>query len=793
LYEETNSISLSMADEEKTIQTNDEGKEKERVTFIKDLLIRRVPQILGIYLGTSWAIIEFLDWLIDRYSISPNIPDVGLTVLASMVPTVLLLAYFHGSPGKDRWTKIEKIGIPTNIVLAIILIVFLFKGTDLRAMTEHVTLTDEFGEKIEKVVVRNKYRKKIFIFNFENLTGNKALDYLQFGIPVMCEYDLSQDLFLTPELSIVLYPQMVEAGYESKVGMPLTFMRSLAGERHMDYFIYGFIKNVNDTLNLETKIYNTDNSKLISDFTISETSPFKLVDQLSVRIKDALDLPEHHINETVDLPISEILSGSEKAIKYYVSFLENSLSNDNQENSHFLESAIKEDSSFALAYLELSMEQYNMLRHSEATNTLNAVMDLLYKLTDRHKFTSKYIYYVLSNEPDKVMTILKMWTELYPDDIFAHSIAAQRYAVRGMIEEAIGEFKEILRIDPEQYNYLITLGNYYLDLGILDSSLSYYKKYAEIFPQEAISYRNLGVYYRYVCQWDQAKENYNKALLMAHRTEEVGIKVDIANIELITGNFNKAFKNYTESLKSSPTVQDSARVFNALVRYYSTLGQFKKSKNAFEEKLKYYERILSKKDFLVHRVFNLDPYIKCGNIDQAIEILEAIEKELEPPLTNLINFGYLKVYSEIGEIEKARKEIPMAEELIKDFGEELLMANINYAQGRIYEAEGKYEQALEYYHESLNQLPSSIETYIDIARCYRLLENYSEAKDMILHGLKHRPFYPTMNYEATLIFLAEGNKGSALEYLNRAVDIWKDADMEYEKARNAKDLLLSLN
>jgi hypothetical protein len=122
------------------------------MTIVKDLIQRRVPQILGIYLATSWAIIEFLDWLINRFSISPHLPEFGLVILASMIPTVLLLAYFHGKPGRDTWTKIEKIGIPTNALAAIFLLLFLFRGKDLGAATARVTLEDEEGQTIERVI-----------------------------------------------------------------------------------------------------------------------------------------------------------------------------------------------------------------------------------------------------------------------------------------------------------------------------------------------------------------------------------------------------------------------------------------------------------------------------------------------------------------------------------------------------------------------------------------------------------------------------------------------------------------
>ncbi len=105
--------------------------------IVKDLLRRRVPQILGIYLAIGWGVLEFLDWLIRRYALSPYIADFGLLAWASMIPTVLMLAYFHGERGEQRWTRIEKIAIPANLLAAVALLVFMFagRGATVRAWT----------------------------------------------------------------------------------------------------------------------------------------------------------------------------------------------------------------------------------------------------------------------------------------------------------------------------------------------------------------------------------------------------------------------------------------------------------------------------------------------------------------------------------------------------------------------------------------------------------------------------------------------------------------------------------
>ena len=73
---------------------NDKTDQPERTTLFKDLLSRRVPQILGGYLAASWIILEFMDWLTGRYPISPHLVDFCLVTLAAMIPTIFLLSYY---------------------------------------------------------------------------------------------------------------------------------------------------------------------------------------------------------------------------------------------------------------------------------------------------------------------------------------------------------------------------------------------------------------------------------------------------------------------------------------------------------------------------------------------------------------------------------------------------------------------------------------------------------------------------------------------------------------------------
>jgi len=72
---------------------------------------RRVPHIVGAYFAGGWILLEFTDWAVGRWILSPHITDFVVTAWLFMIPAVALLAWTHGAPGRDRWTRVEIIGV----------------------------------------------------------------------------------------------------------------------------------------------------------------------------------------------------------------------------------------------------------------------------------------------------------------------------------------------------------------------------------------------------------------------------------------------------------------------------------------------------------------------------------------------------------------------------------------------------------------------------------------------------------------------------------------------------------
>ena len=153
-------------------ETVEEVQDEPSKTLIEDLLKRRVPQFIGVYVVASWTILQIVDWIVNRYILSPYLVDLSLGVIIALVPTVLIMAYFHGKPGKDKWSNIEKIGIPVNLVGAIAILAIVFYPKDLGAATKTIVVENEEGKREKRIVPKSNFIKSMAMMPLENKIKN---------------------------------------------------------------------------------------------------------------------------------------------------------------------------------------------------------------------------------------------------------------------------------------------------------------------------------------------------------------------------------------------------------------------------------------------------------------------------------------------------------------------------------------------------------------------------------------------------------------------------------------------
>jgi len=757
----------------------------------KDLWSRNVIQILGGYVVSAWIIKQAVAAIISRYMLSPHLIELAWILLISMIPTVLLLAYFHGKRSSGKWTKIEIFGLPANILFSILLLVFLFKGKELGATTTSITIENEEGKTIERTLIKSEFRKKIALYNFTNLADDTTHHWIQYTIPTMLEYNLSQDLYIDSKSAVRFFKKLIEAGYKSGIGLPLTIMRKFAEYYHLNYFLTGDFLLEDGVFTINMKLYKTSTTKLISKNTFTGENIFELMDEISTKIKEDVGIPDFHLEESSHMPIAEIFTGSYDALKYFAYANREIIRNDYVKGIAYAERAVEEDPGFAVAYLSLAGYYFNSNQAEKSIQVLEHAMDNIDDLPESVQFYTKFFYYLIHQEADKADAVIKMWVELYPEDTEGHAMLAGRYIQKGMVTEAIAQTKMILKLDPEEYNYLRRIGSLYKEYGKYDSALIYYQLYADQFPRDYKSYQKLGELFLKTGDLDKATENFERALLI--EDGEISIMLKLGDIGLIKGDLEGALKTYNNTLSECKTAEDSADVYRTLQTFYELKGQFRKAIEYQEKMIAAWRTFKAPKDILVHQTFTIGNYIKAGQKERGFQILENNKKVFEPPLDKVASFGYLFAYLELKDAENALKVIKEAEELIEGFGEQLLMANIYYAKGKIYEIKEDYAKALTHYQQFLEAQPAKTHSHRWIARCYRKLGEYKEAKDHIEIALKEKPYNPGNNHEAGFLFLEIGKEDKALEYLNQANEVWIDADADYEPAIEVRTALAELD
>ena len=771
----------------------------ERESLFRDLLDRRLPQILGIYLGACWAVVQFVDFLVNRYVLSPNLTEVAIVVLISFIPTIMLLAYFHGKPGRDRWTRMEKVGIPLNLVLTGTLVFFIFSGQELGAASKTVTVLDEQGNQIERVIPKSQFRKKVALFFFSNETGNSELDWLQYGFVTLLEFDFVQDLFMdirsgyygTAGIATPVYEKMKKAGFEKGIDLPLTLQKKIADELHLNYFASGSFSKKNDSFTMTVSLHETKNGKLISKNSFTGANVFQLVDEVSLKLKQDLEVPAKHLDEVNDLPVSEIFTNSIPAMKSYTAGLNATLFEQNWASAQKnLELAVKEDPSFAMGYVMLKLVYLFTNQNQKRAEVFGPLMQHLYKLPERFQLFVKSDYYFLKQDPEKQLSVIKMLVSLYPEDVLSRSILALFYQLRNRKDEALAEYKRILEIDPEQDEVVRAVGRFHKQRGEFDEALKYFKQYSEKFPNDIKSYQNIGGVYLTLGDYKQAKTYYEKVLLF--EPENISTLATLAGIEALMGNFEQSLTQIQDALTLCKTAKDKFKVYKSIESYYEMRGQINKALEYMHLKLTELDKFSPPLLALSEKIDALEKYVVAGQKETAFAKARELEAQLSPPFNEAIPFGYLQIYIELGDAEKAEEAIAGADAYIKKFQFEINRPIVLNGQGRVHEIRGEFEQAIQSYQKQLELEPTEAKIHRNVGRCYRQLKDYKKAEEHLQKTLQRYPFSAKTLYELALVFSEDGETEKALQHLQKAVKIWENADADYKYATQAKEKLSAL-
>ena len=116
-------------------------------SFLKKLLNRRVPQIVGLYIAATWMTVEIGEWVTEQLGLSASLVFYLFVVMVALLPAVAVIAWNHGAPGRDQWKRSEQLFLSANAALAVVLLLVVIE------LSPVGNIAEAQGATIERVLI----------------------------------------------------------------------------------------------------------------------------------------------------------------------------------------------------------------------------------------------------------------------------------------------------------------------------------------------------------------------------------------------------------------------------------------------------------------------------------------------------------------------------------------------------------------------------------------------------------------------------------------------------------------
>lgn len=760
--------------------------------FAQDLLDRRFPQFIAVYLGASWGMVEFCAFLEERFLLSPHWTNLVLLTALLLLPSAGIFIYYHGARGRDRWHRIEKVVIPANFVTALVIMFAAFSGKDLGAVTTTVTVEDEEGNEVERVVVKDEFRKTVALFTPLSDSTDAEWAWLGTGVLNGLMNELYQDAFVSIRPWSLFRDRVREAGYRSDAPAPRSLKRSLAEEMHIPFFVDGAVERAGDAFRLTLALNDTRRGRVLSERVHEGSDLFALIDSASLQLRRDLELPSRHLEDSPDVAVAEHTTGSMEAFRHYARGFEAWLvRNDYVAADEAMEAALEADPAYADAAFTLYQLRALTGNVTGALPAIQVAMDNRHRLPERAHYQVKGEWYAIKQDLPRSFAVYEMWAELYPEDIDALTYAAQVRLLQGDRRGSIDALETILELDPTRIDLLPQIGSHYEALGEPEEARARYERHIEAAPEDKSSLLALARLHRREGRHSRARELYERAELLD--PADVGVALSLARLDRSLGHFDDALARYERTLERARTAEQRSSVLSALSAHHRERGEMVKALSERERALAESATFQPPLAIAQGQLLELGLYVDAGRAEEADALLESLGAQLQPPQDALVPLGKMALYEALNRPDDLEAAVAEGQAMLERTGMNLLEGPLVHFSGRLAEMRGDWEAAVAAYEREREIDPTDATVLADIGRCHREMGDLERAESLIRETLRIVPSHGRSHYELALVYESMGRRDDAVRHLEQALETWAPADEEFQWANLAREKLADLS
>jgi len=765
---------------------------------ISSLLKRRVPQLTGLYFVVAWGFVQFVDWAVSQYSLSPAIINLVVTLLLLLIPTIIVLAWRHGAPGEDAWTKIDAAAIGLNLIAAGAVLFVTFGDQELGAATTVKLVEDAEGNTVERVIPKAAFRRSALLYYFDNESGDSELDWFGPGIVLGVRFDLLQDVFVTPvDMDDPTVKERLEqAGFSLTDQIPLSLKREAAERRSLEHFMDGAVRKDGATLVVETRLYDTHRGSLIANHTYRGDDALEFADQISVDLRRDLGIPDWQIEEAVDLPAAELLTQSQQAFKAVVHSLMALDTNDIATARTKAHQAIALDSTFAMArFVAVIISLLNGDQTAAATQ-MAGVARYAYRLPEPLRLDIQVLdQRLFEQDHEAAIRSARYWAEIYPQDAKARRSLANLYVQSGDQTQALVQSRALLAIDPSNVQSVRFVAAFFRVNGDYDSALVYYERLRQDRPTDVRTRLDIARTLNGLGRFDQARDELEQAKTMAPDDQDPILL--LARLDIREGLYEDAARRVERVTELVRTPQESVAAAGLEETIYYRRGQFARLEDAYRKRLKLFSEYAPPLQVVmqIDRSEFLRYGARAGYEAGALQQLDSLRNLAEAPWNLQLEVATVRIHLDLGDVAAARESVAGLRSIEKDSGTSKDHdAFLTWIEASITELEdGNCSRALERYDYASDLLPLSGLYRATRLRCLTSLERWSDAEEEAGWLLERYQGYATYRLDIARYHAARGQTADALSHVEAALNIWSEADAEYIPAQEARALLAELD
>jgi serine/threonine protein kinase/tetratricopeptide (TPR) repeat protein len=571
------------------------------------------------------------------------------------------------------------------------------------------------------------------IVPFTNATGSEELHWMRDGLADMLFTDISQSRYIRPVPTERIAALLSELGVDGQSRLHETTLESISRFAPAESVLHGQFVGSEGRLRLDLSLRKAGTGVPVH-FKVEEDvdKVFSLVDQITLHVKEQLDLSPDQLKGDTDRPIAEVSTDSLDALRAYQAGLAHIRQGANQSALPFLQDAVASDPKFAMALAKLAEAHLNLGENHEAERVMKKAKEV--SEASPLPLVERYIIHAISAlVEDDLETAAESYGELsrlYPADPDIQLSHAQSLEKTGQTPESAEAYQRVLTLSPGNGAALLGLGRAQVMLGRGEEAIESLQETLETgdFDDDLESmgmiHSILGVAHRDTGQLDEAVKHLKLSLDFRRRADDIrGQSTTLTNLAAVyeyRGDIEKALEAEREAISLAQQIGDRHAESLGLLNLgltHKAGGELDRALEALRESMRIEMDRQDQNNLSVRLNYIADIYRIRGQYDDALVYLEQAKGYIDKSgnqhekAMNYEIIGLVKksqgIYDEA--IEAFLEALPNYQEVGVPMG----VANVHAQLSAIYSGQGRCSDA----HRSIVK---SIDIYQELGMKHRL-------------------------------------------------------------------------